>query len=143
MKIIEPSAELYGEKWVKVPFAPNYEVDRRGRVRNATTGNFIKPWMRPQSNGVYHFHVDGKIKKCTKNSLVWLTHGKILTSNTHSRLPVPVIISHGNERYYFDTCRQAAFYLAKRDGNHTAKYTVTRFACRLKEIFGWKINYQR
>lgn len=134
--------------WIQIPCAPKYEINNRGDIRNIESGHVIKPWtpkdrkvdkqvnLRIETSGkkVRSFHVAG---------LLWLTHGIIPKRQTHSRLAVPVIVSHGNEKYYFDSFRQAGAFIARREKKHTAKYIAVRLSRRPKEFDGWRINYQR
>lgn len=135
-------------EWIQIPCAPKYEINNHGDVRNIESGRVIKPWtpkdrkvdkqvnLRIETRGkkIRSFHVAG---------LLWLTHGIIPKRQTHSRLAVPVIVSHGNEKYYFDSCRQAGAFIARREKKHTAGYIAARLSRRPKEFDGWRINYQR
>ena len=135
------------EKWLQIPCAPKYEINKRGQVRNIESGRYVKPWVPKDRIG------DKQVSLCIvtgerpKNfhlsSLLWLTHGIIPERKNHSRLVVPVIVSRGNERHFFDSCRQAAQFLSGRDGQHAAGYIIHLLSRRNEEIFGWRINYQR
>lgn len=135
-------------EWLPIPVAPKYEINDRGEVRNIKSGRIVKPWIpkdRVDDKQVFLRIKTGELK--TKSfhvsSLLWLTHGIIPKRKTHSRLAVPVIVSHGNERYYFDSCRQAAKFLAEREKKHSTRYIITLLGKRPKEIDGWRINYRR
>lgn len=57
-------------------------------------------------------------------------------------IAIAVVISRDGERYSFDTCKQAAKFIAERE--HYAVSSVEyHFAKRREEVHGWKINYQR
>ena len=137
---------MTAENWLPIPVAPKYEINQRGDVRNVRTGKIIKPFApkgHPQdkrfrlfvgkSRWAKHFH---------QTALLWLVHGVIPKRETYSRIAVPVIVSCGGERYYFDSSRQAAQFIARRE-HYSAEYVGHLFAQRREEIFSWKINYQR
>ena len=134
------------ENWIQIPCAPKYEINARGDVRNIKTGQILKP-LFPKGRGTepqfYLYAGRGSAARTFhQSSLLWLTHGKIPKRKTHSRLVVPVIISRGGESYWFESCRQAAQFLARRE--HYAVITVgIHLSKRRKEIYGWRINYQR
>ena len=136
------------EKWVQIPCAPKYEINKSGKVRNIESGKIVTPWIPKDRVADKQVFLrietgDKKSKGFHVSSLLWLTHGIIQKRKTHLRIVVPVIVSRGNQSYHFDSCRQAAKFLAKCDGQHTAGTVVHLLSRRTKEIFGWKINYQR
>lgn len=57
-------------------------------------------------------------------------------------VPIAVTVSRGNEKYSFDTCRQAARFIAEREHYATGSIKYY-FGKRREEVHGWKINYQR
>lgn len=50
------------------------------------------------------------------------------------RNQIPVILCRGDERHCFDSCKHAAQFLAKRDGQHAAGYIIHLLARRNEEI---------
>ena len=137
---------MISEKWLQIPVAPKYEINQRGDVRNIKTGRLLKWWTRKKCVGEKIFRLFvGKSRWARdfhQTALLWVTHGFIPKSNTHSRIVVPVIVSRGNRRHYFDSCRQAAQFLAARV-HYVAGYIEHLLAKRREEIGGWRINYQR
>ena len=136
------------EKWVQIPVAPKYEINKSGKVRNIQSGKIVTPWIpkdRVADKQVYlRIKTGDKKPKCFHvSSLLWLTHGIIQKRKTHLRIAVPVIVSRGNQVYYFDTCRQAGAFIAQREKLHSAGYVAKCLSKRPKEFDGWKINYQR
>lgn len=135
-------------EWIQIPCAPKYEINDCGFVRNIESKCIVNPWIPKDRNGDKQVYLrintgDKKSKSFHVSGLLWLTHGIIPKRETHSRIPVPVIVSRGNERYYFDSCRQAASFIAKREKKHTAGYAAICLSKRPKEFDGWRINYQR
>ena len=92
------------EKWLPIPLAPKYEINQRGDVRNIASGVVIKPWIpkdRVSDKQVYLRIKTGdrKAKSFHVSSLLYYVHGIIPKRKTHSRMVVPIIVSHGkNER---------------------------------------------
>jgi len=136
------------EKWLPIPLAPKYEINQCGTVRNIESGVVIKPWIpkdRVSDKQVYlRIETGGKAKSFHVSSLLYYVHGIIPRRKTHSRIVVPVIISRGkNERYCFDSIRQAAKFLAKQLQFSAAGVHVALCTNHPKEYHGWKINYLR
>lgn len=134
--------KLEHETWIQIPCAPKYEINQRGDVRNIKTGRLIKPRILKNRVKTKRFELyigeDCIRKNFTQANLLWLTHGII-----PKRLPViPVIVSRGNQRYYFDNCTQAAQFLSRREC-YSVSAAVYHLCKRREEIYGWKINYQR
>lgn len=138
--------KLGHDNWIQIPCAPRYEINGCGDVRNIKTGYILKPLIRKNLCAVPQFYLyigkGGKARTFHQTALLWLTHGKIPKRKTHSRLVVPVIVSRGGESYWFESCRQAAKFLAERE-QYSVSHAVTLLAFRREEIFGWRINYQR
>lgn len=138
--------KLGHEIWLQIPCAPKYEINKRGQVRNIKTGHILKPYTRKgrveDKRICLRIEKDNSTRYFSQAGLLWLTHGIIPKRKTYSRLAVPVIVSHGNERYYFDSCNKAAQFLSRRE--HYAVITIgIHLSKRHEEIFGWRINYQR
>ena len=137
------------ETWLQIPCAPKYEINRHGIVRNIKTGRIIKPWIpKGRTNDKQVFlrikTGDRKAKSFHVSGLLYYVHGIIPKRKTPSRIVVPVIVSHGNnERYCFDSMRQAAKFLATRIPLTAGRIHVVLCTKRPKEIYDWKINYQR
>lgn len=136
---------MKSEKWLPIPLAPKYEINQRGDVRNIETKRIIKPQTRKghgndKQIGLY---VGEKCKR--KNfalaSLLWLVHGIISEHSARAQF-VPVTVSRGDEKYFFDTCRQAAQFLAKRE-SYSVSAVGYHLYKRREEIYGWRIKYQR
>lgn len=136
------------ENWVQIPIAPMYEINPFGKIRNIKTGNIIKPRIPKGSVGnkqvKLYITSGGKQKKFHVSGLVYLVHGIIPKTKTHSRIPVPVIVSRGkNESYYFDSLRKAAQFLAKQIPLSAGWIHVILSEKHPKEFRGWRLNYQR
>lgn len=134
--------KLGHENWIQIPCAPKYEMNNRGDVRNIKTGRLLKPLARKDRVNTKRFELsvgeDCIRKSFTQANLLWLTHGII-----PKILPfVPVIVSRGNKRYYFDSCQQAARFIAERE-SYSIAAVVYHLCKRREEIYGWRINYQR
>ena len=140
---------MASETWLQIPCAPKYEINRHGIVRNIKTGRIIKPWIpkgRTNDKQVYLRIKTGdrKAKSFHVSGLLYYVHGIIPKRKTPSRIVVPVIVSHGNnERYCFDSMRQAAKFLATRIPLTAGRIHVVLCTKRPKEFDGWRINYQR
>ena len=123
-----------------------YEINNFGVVRNIKSKHVIKPWTpkdRKHDQQVYlRVERGGKTKSFHVKGLLYLVHGNASNRHTHARVWLPVVVSKGNQVYYFETCRKAAKFLAPLT-NYTAGSLATRFAARVNEIGGWKIVYQR
>lgn len=134
------------ENWLQIPCAPKYEINKRGDVRNIKTGQFLKPYIRKgrRVDKVFTLCLTEGVrpKKFHQAALLWLTHGIIPKRKTHSRIALPAIISKGNQKHYFDNCKQAARFLAPRV-HYSVGHIEHMFNQRREEIFGWRINYQR
>lgn len=124
--------------WLPIPDAPLYEISNRGVVRNINTGKTISVYECCRGKYVT-LHVDGVSCKRSISNLLWLTHG---ISRRKRGFVVPVIVSKGNTVRYFDSCKQAAEFISRREDKtlETVKVYLSR---RHGEIHGWKINYQR
>ena len=138
--------KLGHENWIQIPCAPKYEINQRGQVRNIKTGHILKPYIRKgrveDIRICLRIEKDNSTRHFSQAGLLWLTHGEIPKRKTYSRIAVPVIISRGGERHYFDSCNQAAAFIAKRE--HYSVITVgIHLSKRREEIYGWRINYQR
>lgn len=137
------------DSWEQIPVAPLYEINKSGIVRNIQTKRIIKPWIpkdRKHDKQVFLRinRGDRRTKSFHVAGLLWLTHGIIPKRKTHSRIVVPVIVSHGNnERYFFDSMRQAAKFLAPRIPLTARRIHNVLCTKRPKELDGWRINYQR
>ena len=129
----------HNAEWVTIPVAPKYEMNLRGDVRNKTTGNLVKIQRLKDNNVRVYLSTNGKRKIYSVSNLLWLTHGAVEKNST---LSLPVVISKGNERHYFDSIRKATQFIACREF-FSSSWTRELFTRRNKEIFGWRINYQR
>lgn len=133
------------ETWLQIPCAPKYEINQRGDVRNIKTGKIIKPWIRKDRKSDKQVYLlietGGKAKSFHVSSLLWLTHGIVAKRSVRAKL-VPVIISRENEKYCFDSCSQAAQFIARRE-HYSAEYVQHHLSKRREEIYGWKITYKR
>ena len=140
---------MTAEIWLPIPVAPKYEINRRGDVRNIKSGRIVKPWIPKDRTNDKQVYLriktgDRKAKSFHVAGLLWLTHGIIPKRKTHSRIVVPVIVSHGNnERYCFDSMRQTAKFLATRIPLTAGRIHAVLCTKRPKELDGWRINYQR
>ncbi|MBR1645236.1 MAG: hypothetical protein IJ774_05900 [Selenomonadaceae bacterium] len=134
--------------WLQIPLAPKYEINQFGDVRNIASGVVVKPWIpkdRVADKQVYlRIETGGKAKSFHVSGLLYYVHGIIPKRKAHSRIPVPVVVSHGkNERYCFDSIRQAANFLATRIPKTAQRIHTAICSKHPKEFHGWKINYLR
>ncbi|MBR4381993.1 MAG: hypothetical protein IKP64_00385 [Selenomonadaceae bacterium] len=132
------------ETWLPISVAPKYEINQRGDVRNIKTGRILKPWIRKdRGSKQVSLYIGGRCNK--KNfclaSLLWLTHGIVAKRSVRAKL-VPVIISRENEKYCFDSCSQAAQFLARRE-HYSVSGVRHHLSKRREELKDWRINYQR
>lgn len=131
---------MTSEKWLPIPVAPKYEINQRGDVRNKKTGLVLVTTSKPKcSKSVSLYISTGKKKWFTINSLLWLVYGRI---KKKSNITLPVIVSKGNQRHYFDSVREAAKFIA-RDVDCASNTVRMEMWRRREEIYGWRINYQR
>lgn len=126
------------ENWVQIPVAPKYEIDERGRVRNIKAGQILRQQKQQNGTRIYNLYIGAKQKMFTVSYLLWLVHGKI--PRKKSTVAIPVFVSKNNERLHFDSCRQAATFIARRE-NYSATSVVRRLSKHHAEIYGWRINY--
>ena len=129
----------HDEEWVTIPVATNYEMDRHGRVRNRETGQILKVQKRGKSCRVLLRIAPGHRKCFSINNLSWMTHGRVKSRTT---VAFPVIATKGNERYYFNSLRATAKFLVVRE-NYSYGAVFYHLVKRRKEVYGWRINYQR
>lgn len=127
------------EKWLPVPDAPNYEISSTGKVRNRKTGKVLKPYTSKKGDNVIALSLKNHVRRVSVNNLLWLVHGTVKGRTT---IAVPVVITKGNERRYFESSREAARFIAAREC-YTDKAVRYYFRYRRNEAYGWKINYQR
>lgn len=131
---------MISEKWLQIPVAPKYEINRRGDVRNTKTGRILKP-IAHGNDKRYSLIIgaNSRQKTFSQKNLLWLVHGIDPERAPHL---LPVVISRNGESYSFDTCKQAAQFIADRE--YYAVCSVTNYFCkRREEVYGWRINYQR
>ena len=119
------------ETFLPIPSLNNlYEIDKRGIVRNAKTKHIIQP--------VVSVKQDGKYISKSVNILLWEVHG-IRRKDAYTK-NIPVSVQKDNEVYYFESFRQCAKFLSKRE-----KYCITTPLTYLRKrrevIFDWQINY--
>ena len=123
--------------WQPVPSLNNlYECDKNGRLRNAKTKRLIKPnkWFCYDVGlGEKRAH-----KKVSRSSLLWEVFGVPL----HKRYTgeKPVIVSKGNQRFWFGSKAEAAEFLSKKILFVASTVRAWLAQCR-HDIEGWHINY--
>ena len=124
-------------EWLPVPSLNyRYEVDPRGRLRNAKT----KKCLRASARGAYHAYcvsVCGKKMSVSVKSLLWEVHGIVPKKR---RNKIPVTIKKGTDALYFESLKKAAKYLATLI-HYSSGQIVTFFAKRSADICGWQITY--
>ena len=122
--------------WQTIPQAPDYEINHQGVVRNRKTGYILK-WQEHCSN---HFkqitlRTGGKKICLTLPNLMWQLFGR-----RSPKTPIPVSVSNGNRRKFFDSCRACSFFLAQDAGISQAA-VWNRLARRKNLIGNRRINY--
>ena len=130
--------DVFDVEWIQIPVAPKYEIDERGRVRNIRTGQIQRQQKQPNGARIYNLYIGAKQKTFTVSYLLWLVHGKI--PRKKSTVAIPVFVSKNNERLHFDSCRQAAIFIARRE-KYSPSSVIRRLSKHHAEIYGWRINY--
>lgn len=123
----------------KITFEPvpgygdRYEISPKGVVRNRLT----KKELKLLANGCYRFW-DGKTNKDrSKTSLIYEVYDVDKCKCVHA---IPVILSKGRCREYFETLTEASKYLATilpLTFGGVRRY----FKMRAREIHGWTVKY--
>ena len=123
--------------WQTIPQAPRYEINSQGVVRNRQTGYVLKWQTRNVSNKQISLRDDnGKSVCLSYPSLILQLFGERVGKTTR----VPVNIVKGNQRRFFDSCRQCSFFLAKAVPIPLS--TVwNKLARRHEFIGGWRVDY--
>lgn len=128
----------YGSKFMPIPsFQGKYEITKQGQVRNAKTKRILKVKQGTGKN--ISFYIGGVSITRSITSLLWETFGII--NRKKSRMRVPIIITKGNQRLYFDSEMDVARYLAPKVFL-SIPGIYRYFRLRKAEIYGWQINYQ-
>lgn len=114
-------------------YGDRYEISTKGVVRN----RFTKKKLKLQPNGCYRLWDDVHIKDRSKTSLIYEVYD---VDKRQCAPAVPVILSKGRCREYFETLTEASEYLATIlpltfDG--VRRY----FKMRRQEIYGWTVKY--
>ena len=110
-----------------------YEISRSGVVRNSKFKRIIS-FKKTQ----IYFSINGKHIRRSKHDLLWEVFGFRKKSN----VKIPVILSKGNQRYFFDSLSQAAFFLQNLIHYSVSHIKSAYFTKRKADICGWHINYQ-
>lgn len=124
--------------FVPIYSAPLYEINRNGTVRNRRTKKILKPF-RGSVNTFNLYITDGK--RTIRRSISSLLFETFDITPKNYRPHVPLFISKGNQRFYFNNLSDAASFLAPRLflSFHSVYYY---FRKRKADIYGWHINYQ-
>lgn len=128
-------ADKLCSSFVPIFSAPLYEINRNGSVRNKRTKKILKPLKGRKAKSV-NLYIDGVQTRCAISKLLFETFGIVKKG-----IRVPLFISKGNQRFYFDTLSAAARFLMPRlflSFHAVYKY----FTQRKADIYGWRINYQ-
>lgn len=116
-----------------------YEIDERGKVRNAETKKNLKPVPRKNRKvKTVRVMFEGHRKECSVQQLLWEVHGKM--PKLKRRRQIAVTVCNADFRYFFSSLNQAAIFLSSKV-HYTKEWINWHFAKRIKEIFGWKIYY--
>ena len=110
-----------------------YEINRRGKVRNAKTKRILKL----QNGREYRLVIDGKLIWRSVSNLLWEVHGKI-PERLCTR--VPCIAENATQKISFPNMSACAGFLAPKVflGFNTVNCYLNR---RKPTIYGWKITY--
>ncbi len=119
--------------FVPIFSAPNYEINRRGKVRNRKTKRILKLL----NNNKVRIYINGQAKDRSISNLLYETFG-VKTKN--ARLSIPLFVSKGNLRFHFDSLAAAARFLSKQLFLSFAA-VHSYFTKRRTDIYGWRINY--
>ena len=118
-----------------IPWAPRYEVDQNGRLRNRQTGKQIK-WFKSKNTKRTRLSYQGKLYWISQPSLL----REIFGQPTRQGMAMPVRLSKGNRSIYFDSMNQCRAYLTEHCG--LARGTARQYLySRKAEIAGWKVQY--
>lgn len=115
-----------------------YEIDERGRARNAKTKRNLKPLKRTKGGRRYRLRFEGKDVERTIAQLLFEVHGK----NPPKSLlpPIPVTVIKDAVRKAFPSLTSAAKFLAEKtkyEWHGIRKYMVKRS----EQIYGWQVLY--
>ena len=107
-----------------------YEISPRGTVRNATTKHVLK-----LHNGSVYMPFNGERVGRSINSLLLEVFDFV---KKKTPLRVPVTLERNGRMIYFDSLRQAAFYLAKQ--SHFSTKYLQKIVSKQKKFDGWRIT---
>lgn len=114
-------------------FNGRYEINSEGVVRNATNKYILSPYRNAQA-----LYYSIWRRNYSRRRLLFEVHG-LVAGRMNSK--VPVTLSKGAESYRFESSLSAAKYLSPR-----VYYSVVtlcrRFSERIKDISGWRVNYE-
>lgn len=123
------------DTWQTIPFAPNYEMNCSGKLRNKKTGYVLK-WRSSKHNAPQvSLSVNGKMVYASRAGLLWLLFGIIPKT-----CPKPVLISKGARSLRFDSFRQCANFLAPQLF-YSAERIMTFLVQRHAQIGDWSVHY--
>lgn len=121
-------------QWVPVASANNqYEIDKNGRLRNSKTKQLLT--LR---KGCYRLYFKKTFRSVSRRTLLWEVFG--IAPPYGSRVHKACILSHDNQRLFFDDRISAARFLSKKHF-YSANYIQQQLAARKPVICGWNVNY--
>ena len=125
--------------WLEIPnFGGLYEINHRGKVRNARTKR-IKQTRLCNGTECVMLSINGKSVNRGINSLLWEVHG-IIKTKQHERT-CSVKIEKKKEIRFFEHQKDCVEFLCKREF-YSKDYVRKKLGNRVKEFYGWKISYK-
>ena len=120
--------------WLPIPDFPLYEMHSRGSIRNIKT----KCPIVPNEKGIVALSCGKHIfKHFSIKNLLWLVHGHVV----QLKLPVPCSAENQHGKFFFDSIRQCAFFLAERLPYSPDYIHVRLCKLRLSRFADWSISY--
>ena len=127
------------ETFQTITQAPKYEMNRRGDIRNKSTGQLLRWYKNGKATLRMNLHTTNrKTVSVTLHSLLWQLFG--IEMPKRKGVIRPVAIAKGNRSLYFETSQACAKFLAKKE-SYSVGYTATLLSQRRRVIFGWTVNY--
>ena len=120
-----------------IPWAPRYEVNPLGTLRNRKTGRILK-WYKSKGDTTKKLALRyrGTKYNVTQPSLLREMFGQ----PARQGVAMPVMLTKGNRSIHFDSMNQCRAYLAKYCGL-TLGTARQYLHSRKSEIAGWKVQY--
>ena len=125
--------------WLEIPnFGGLYEINSRGKVRNARTKR-VKQTRLCNGSECVMLSLNGKSVNRGINSLLWEVHG-IIRRKQHPRI-CSVKIEKKNERHFFQTQIACVEFLSQREF-YSKSYVRKKLNNRVEKFCDWNIFYK-